>query len=216
MGSDDLISVDEAVENTTVIAASPIQPPASIHTNSKSDLIVLFVAAVIFLGCAFSPPHLMDDVDSVQAQIGRNMLESGDWVTARLNGVAYLEKSPLNYWLIAGSFAIFGVHDWAGRLPLALMVVMLCWTIARFGRWAFGTPSGFYSGIVLSTSIGLFLFTRILIPDATLTLTITLAMWCFLRTLEPGENRTRLWAFLMAIFIGTGFLLKGLIAIVFP
>ena len=158
----------------------------------------------------------MDDVDSVQAQIARNMLESGDWVTARLNGVAYLEKSPLNYWLIAGSFAIFGVHDWAGRLPLALMVVTLCWITARFGRWAFGSSSGFNSGLVLSTSIGLFLFTRILIPDATLTLTITVAMWCFLRTLEPGESRTRLWAFLMAVFIGIGFLLKGLIAIVFP
>ena len=45
----------------------------------------------------------MDDVDAVQAQIARNMLESGDWVTARLNGVAYLEKSPLIYWMMAVS-----------------------------------------------------------------------------------------------------------------
>ena len=44
----------------------------------------------------------MDDVDAVQAQIARNMLHSGDWVTARLDGVVYLEKSPLIYWLIAG------------------------------------------------------------------------------------------------------------------
>jgi hypothetical protein len=158
----------------------------------------------------------MDDVDSVQAQIARNMVQSSDWVTARLDGVPYLEKSPLNYWLIAGSFAIFGVHDWAGRLPLALMVVTLCWVTLRFGRWAFGNGAGFYSGLVLSTSIGLFLFTRILIPDAILTLTITLAMWCFLRTLEPDERNTRVWATLLAVFIGAGFLLKGLIAIVFP
>ena len=158
----------------------------------------------------------MDDVDSVQAQIARNMLQSGDWVTARLDGVPYLEKSPLNYWLVAGSFAIFGIHDWAGRLPLALMVVTLCWVTLRFGRWAFGGDAGFYSGLVLSTSIGLFLFTRILIPDAILTLTITLAMWCFLRALEPDERNTRVWATLLAVFIGAGFLLKGLIAIVFP
>ena len=46
----------------------------------------------------------MDDVDAVQAQIARNMLQSGDWVTARLDGVAYLEKSPLKYWMIAVSF----------------------------------------------------------------------------------------------------------------
>src|SRR5207247_6788001 len=141
---------------------------------------------------------------------------SGDWVTARLNGVAYLEKSPLNYWMIATSFSLFGVHDWAGRLPLVLAVVLLCWVTVRFGRWAFGTEAGFYSGLILSTSIGLFLFTRILIPDATLTLTITLAMWCFLRALEPDERNTRAWVALLAVFIGAGFLLKGLIAIVFP
>src|SRR5207237_5061198 len=80
----------------------------------------------------------------------------------------------------------------------------------------FGSAAGFYSGLVLSTSIGLFLFTRILIPDAILTLTITLAMWCFLRALEPDERNTRVWATLLAVFIGAGFLLKGLIAIVFP
>ena len=77
----------------------------------------------------------MDDVDAVQAQIGRNMLVSGDWVTARLDGVAYLEKAPLIYWMMAVSYKIFGVHDWAARLPLALSCVLLCWVIARFGCW---------------------------------------------------------------------------------
>ena len=158
----------------------------------------------------------MDDVDAVQAQIARNMLQSGDWVTARLNGVAYLEKSPMNYWLIAASFAVFGVHDWAARLPLVSMVILLCWVTVRFGRWAFGRDAGFYSGLILSTCIGLFLFTRILIPDAVLTLTITLAMWCFLRTVEPDEHNPRLWSILFAVFIGAGMMLKGLIAIVFP
>ncbi len=79
----------------------------------RYQLIVVLVAAVIYLGCIVSPPGLMDDVDAVQAQIAATMLESGDWVTARLNGVAYLEKSPLIYWAIAVSYAIFGVHDWA-------------------------------------------------------------------------------------------------------
>src|SRR6201993_1484731 len=103
MGADDLISVDEAVENTTVVAVSAVQVTESARRSFKSELFVVIVAAVIFLGCAFSPPHLMDDVDSVQAQIARNMLQSGDWVTARLNGIAYLEKSPLVYWAMAAS-----------------------------------------------------------------------------------------------------------------
>ena len=163
-----------------------------------------------------SPPSLMDDVDAVQAQIARNMLQSGDWVTARLDGVAYLEKSPLKYWLIAISYRIFGVHDWAARIPLAIATVLLCWVTARFGAWAFGRRAGMYAGTVLATCVGLFLFTRILIPDVMLTLTITLALWSLLRALEGDEPNPRRWALLMWGSMGTGLLLKGLIAAVFP
>ncbi len=179
-------------------------------------LLPLLVGAVIFLGCIISPPSLMDDVDSVQAQIARNMLQSGDWVTARLDGVAYLEKSPLKYWMIAGSYMVFGVHDWAARIPIALATVLLCWVTARFGIWAFGTRAGMYAGLVLATCVGLFLFTRVLIPDSILTLTITVAMWGLLRALEEEEPHAALWALLMWAAMGTGLLLKGLIAAVFP
>ncbi len=157
----------------------------------------------------------MDDVDAVQAQIARNMLESGDWVSAHLNGVAYLEKAPLPYWLMAGWFGVLGVRDWVARLALALGVVLLCWVAARFARWAFGPPAGLYAGLVLSTCVGLFLFTRILIPDALLTLSITLGLWSFLRALEEDEPHPRRWALGLALSLAAGILLKGLIAAVF-
>jgi 4-amino-4-deoxy-L-arabinose transferase-like glycosyltransferase len=158
----------------------------------------------------------MDDVDAVQAQVARNMLASGDWVTARLDGVAYLEKAPLNYWMMAVSYRIFGVHDWAARIPLALAVVLLCWVTYRFGRWAFDETTGIYAGIALSTSVGLFLFTRIVIPDAVLTLAITGAIWAWLRLLEPDEEYRLRWSFMLGGCLGVGLLLKGLIAAVFP
>jgi hypothetical protein len=158
----------------------------------------------------------MDDVDAVQAQIARNMLDSGDWVTARLDGVKYLEKSPLKYWMMAVSFRVFGVHDWSARLPLALCTVLLCWVVCRFGAWAFSPRAGMWAGLALASSIGLFLFTRILIPDVILTLTITLAMWAFLRALDEEEARPRAWAWVMWASIAVGLLLKGLIAAVFP
>jgi 4-amino-4-deoxy-L-arabinose transferase-like glycosyltransferase len=189
------------------------EPHGSQTTNRRYELIVVLAAAAIYLVSCISPPSLMDDVDAVQAQIARNMLESGDWVTAHLNGVAYLEKSPLVYWMMAASYAIFGVHDWAARLPIALSAVALCWVTARIGAWAFSARAGFYAGIVLATSIGLFLFTRILIPDVILTLTITVAMWSLLRALEEPS---KLWPRLMAASIAAGLLLKGLIAAVFP
>lgn len=158
----------------------------------------------------------MDDVDAVQAQIARNMLQSGDWIIAHLDGVPYVEKSPLIYWLMAWSLRIFGVHDWAARIPLALTAILLAWTVWRYGRWAFGERAGFYAGLSLATCIGLFLFTRIQIPDAMLTLTVCLAFWSFQRALEPDEPRTRLWALLLAASFGVGLLLKGLIAVVAP
>lgn len=158
----------------------------------------------------------MDDVDAVQAQIARNMLASGDYVTARLDGIAYLEKSPLIYWMMAGSIRLFGVHDWAARLPIALGVVLLCWLTYRFALWGFDEPSAMYSGIALATCVGLFLFTRILIPDAMLTLAITGAIWAWLRLLDP-EERPKIWyGVQLGACLGAGLLLKGLIAIVFP
>jgi len=179
----------------------------------RYQLIVLLFAIAIYFGCIVSSPGLMDDVDAVQAQIARNMLDSGDWVTARLNGVAYLEKSPLIYWSMAVSYAIFGVHDWAARIPLALGVVLLCWLTARFARWAFNETAGLYAGLILASCIGLWLFTRIQIPDAILTATITLAMWSFLQAMESGRAKH---AYVMSAAMATGLLLKGLIAMLFP
>jgi hypothetical protein len=158
----------------------------------------------------------VDDVDAVQAQIARNMLQSGDWVTAHLDGVAYLEKAPLIYWLIALSYKIFGVHDWAARIPIALSAVALGWLTAAMGIWAFGRRAGFYAGMVVATCLGLFLFTRVLIPDVMLTFTVALAMWAFLRALDQEEPRPRFWAAVLAVNLGLGLLLKSLVGIVFP
>lgn len=179
-------------------------------------LAVLLIAGAIYIGCIVSPPSLMDDVDAVQAQIARNMLTSGDWVTARLDGVAYLEKAPLVYWLIAACYKIFGVHDWAARIPVALSVMALAWLTAAMGIWAFGKRAGLYAGLCMGTCVGLFLFTRILIPDVMLTFTIAFALWAFLRALDEEERRPRLWAAIFAVNLGAGLLLKSLVSVVFP
>ncbi len=144
------------------------------------------------------------------------MIRSGDWVTARLDGIAYLEKPPLVYWMMACSYKVFGVHDWAARLPIALFCIGVCLLTMAFGIWAFGRKAGFYAGVVMATCIGLYLFTRVLIPDVILTFTITLSMWALLRVLEDEEPHPRAWAVILAASVGTGLLLKSLIAVVFP
>jgi 4-amino-4-deoxy-L-arabinose transferase-like glycosyltransferase len=177
---------------------------------------VLLAASAIYLTGLISPPSLMDDVDAVQAQIARNMLSSGDWVTARIDGVVYFEKSPLVYWLIALAYKLFGVHDWVARIPIALSAIALALLTAAFAKWAFGKREGLYAGLVMATCAGLWLFTRILIPDVMLTFTIALAMWAFLRVFDEDERHPRAWASVFAVCLGAGLLLKSLVAVVFP
>src|SRR5579863_8374118 len=179
-------------------------------------VIVLIVAAAVYAGCMISPPSLMDDVDAVQAQIARNMLTSGDWVTARLDGIPYLEKAPLIYWMIAESYKFFGVTDWAARIPMVLAAIALAWLTAAFGMWAFGRRAGFYAGLCIATCFGLFLFTRILIPDVMLTASVALSMWAFLRAIDESEPRQRWWALVLAASLGTSLLFKSLVGVVFP
>jgi 4-amino-4-deoxy-L-arabinose transferase-like glycosyltransferase len=182
----------------------------------RAYLIVILFAAAVYIGCMISPPSLMDDVDAVQAQIARNMLTSGDWVTAKLDGVAYLEKAPLIYWMMAVCYKIFGVHDWSARIPVVLSGVGLAWLTAAFGMWAFGRLAGFCAGLCISTCVGLFLFTRIQIPDVMLAAAMALAMWSFLRAIDDDEPRPRWWAFVFAATLGTSLLLKSLIGVLFP
>jgi 4-amino-4-deoxy-L-arabinose transferase-like glycosyltransferase len=206
--------VDEKIAGQNLAAP---RPGNDLFSRRWFLLSLVFVTATaIYLGCVLSPPSLMDDVDAVHAQMARSMLTSGDWVTARLDGVLYLEKAPLIYWLIAISYRIFGVADWVARLPVALASIGLALLTTSFGMWAFGKRAGFCAGLCMSTCVGLFLFTRIQIPDVMLTFTIALAMWAFLRALEEEEKRPRLWAAILAASLGTGLLLKSFVSVVFP
>jgi 4-amino-4-deoxy-L-arabinose transferase-like glycosyltransferase len=148
MGIDDSVVVDEKVERSGAEA----RRNSAVRSSYWSLFLALFlIAASVYLSGIISPPSLSDDVDSVQAQIARSMIRSGDWVTARLDGVAYLEKPPLVYWMMATSYKVFGVHDWAARLPIALFCIGVCLLTMAFGIWAFGKRAGFYAGLVMAT-----------------------------------------------------------------
>ncbi len=144
------------------------------------------------------------------------MLQSGDWVTAHLDGVSYLERAPLKYWITATLYRVMGISDRVARLPNTIAVILLCLLVYRIGVWAGSERIGFYAGVILATSIGLFLFTRTVIPDAILTLAITTAIWSFVRTIEPEEETSPLWMLLFYFSITCAVLLKDLIALVFP
>src|SRR6202165_4008577 len=102
----------------------------------------LFLLWLAVYGVALFQPPLMDDADSVHAEAAREILIRHDWVTLHVNGIRYLEKAPLLYWTMAASFRLLGVHDWSARLPLALGVLALVFSVYFVGRRKFGESAG--------------------------------------------------------------------------
>ncbi len=132
----------------------------------RSTLLSILALWVIFYASftLFTPP-LLDDADSVHAEVAREMLLRHDYVTLYANGIRYLEKAPLLYWSMAASFRLFGVSTAAARVPLALTVLALALAVEAFARRAFcSTQAGLYAALILLSSFGIFIFTRITYP----------------------------------------------------
>ncbi len=214
------------------VESTPRSTPQPQRWSLHSVLVLLTFWAAIFLVAA-ATPSLLDDADATHSQAAQAMLHTGDWVTLHVNGIRYLEKPPLPYWIAASSLRIFGENSFAIHLPLALTVLGLALLAYAWGRRAFSTRgrfsargefsargqnsdrAGFYAGLFILTSAGVFLFTRIFIPDALLSLLLALSIYAALRALEIHSAHPRRWAYIMWSALACAVLTKGLVAIVF-
>ena len=186
----------------------------SILTGPRSIWILITLWLLIYVSAIFHPP-LMDDADTVHAEAAREMLQRHDWVTLYTDGIRYLEKAPLMYWSLAVSYSAFGISDWSTRLPLALSMLGVILATYGLGRYAFGERAGFWAGVVISTSVGPYIFTRFLIPDILVGLWLTLGYYFFLRSLdEDPPSRWTCGGF--AATCAMNVLTKGLIGLIFP
>src|SRR5580700_10465067 len=206
MGSRQLSAI-----STPTISEQPGRVPHGLRAASYWALALVFVA--VYVGSMFSP-GLLDDADATHSEAAREMFVSGDYVTLHVNGVRYLEKAPLPYWLVAFSYRILGVSDFSTRLPMVLSVLLLGVLAFCWGRRAFGERTGIYAGLFVFTCAGVYLFTRVLIPDVLLSLLIAAALYFFLTALEPDAAPWRWYAGYAMMALGV--LTKGLIALVFP
>jgi 4-amino-4-deoxy-L-arabinose transferase-like glycosyltransferase len=187
----------------------------------KRNRLILFALWLLFYASLpLITPPLLDDADSVHAEVAREMLLRHDWVTLYANGIRYLEKAPLLYWSMAASFKLFGIRTAAARLPLAFTVLALALIVEAFARRAFASiRSGLYAGLILLSSFGIFIFTRIIIPDAMVCLWLTGAIYCHWLIECDAARRTRanpLLCYAFAACCALNVLTKGLIGIVFP
>jgi 4-amino-4-deoxy-L-arabinose transferase-like glycosyltransferase len=183
-------------------------------------IILIALWSSIFL-ISISRPAFFDDADSFHAEAVREMVQSGDWVTLKIDGgIRYLEKAPFMYWLAALSVTAFGLHEWTIRLPLALFSLLLILMVFRFGTRFWGEKAGFYSGLVIATCLGLYAFTRIFLPDVILSFFIAFSLYMYLliTTEEDGAKKVGpvdLRCVALYISAALAVLTKGLIGGVF-
>jgi 4-amino-4-deoxy-L-arabinose transferase-like glycosyltransferase len=197
--------------------------PPAIPPRPRSTLSTILLLWIAFYASftLFTPP-LLDDADSVHAEVAREMLLRHDYITLYANGIRYLEKAPLLYWSMAATMRVSQLCGLtspraltvAARIPLALTILALALLLEAFARRLFSTTqAGLYAALISLSSFGLFIFTRINIPDAMVCLFTTLALYCFWRT-EEAPRRRYCYGFAAACALNV--LTKGLIGLVFP
>lgn len=202
------MKVETPAETTSApISASPKRTPLYVLG------IVLFWALIYIPGLAWPP--MMDDADSEHARIAVEMLQRHDYVTMYVNGVRYLEKSPLPYWIMAGIYSVLGVSEFSARLELSFFALATFLAVFLLGREIAGEEAGFYSALALGTAIGPYIYTRFIIPDIMVCFWLTVTVYLFWRSLEEKQP-SRLVCWSIGVVTAFDVLTKGLIGLAFP
>ena len=201
MTTPDLPNQTNSTQTKTSLFASP----------GKSWTLLMLVFLAVHFVALFSP-SLLDDADATHANAAQHMARSGDWVTLYVNGIRYLEKPPLPYWLAAIDYHLFGYNVFATHLPISLAVLACAVLAWIWARRAYSDRAAFYAALAVLTSVGPFLWTRFFIPESLLTFFLGLALYGFLTGLEDRKP-SRLYLAYAALAIAV--LAKGLIAPVF-
>jgi 4-amino-4-deoxy-L-arabinose transferase-like glycosyltransferase len=179
--------------------------------NNRSrftDWILLLAVPAFFFLWKLAGFGLIGADEPRYAQVAREMLARHDWITPTLGGIPWLEKPPLYYWQAMIAFRLFGVSDWAARLPSAvdafLMVLAVYWFLRRFR-----SGSELDGALVIATSAGIVGFARAASTDMPLTATFCIGMLAWYAWLESGDKK-----YLLGFYglLGLAALAKGPVA----
>ncbi|HSQ14876.1 MAG TPA: phospholipid carrier-dependent glycosyltransferase, partial [Candidatus Binatia bacterium] len=182
---------------------------------SRRAIVLFFLSVAVIYYAGLGTIPLLEPDEGRYAEIPREMLARGDFVTPHLNGVVYLEKPPLFYWGNAASFALFGESEFSARLFTATVSIAGVLLTYWMGAVLAGPRAGLFSAMVLSTSLYHYIIGRINTLDMTLAVAMIVAIFpAFLYLSGKRESRR----FLLLSYAGAAlaFLAKGLVGIVFP
>jgi 4-amino-4-deoxy-L-arabinose transferase-like glycosyltransferase len=176
---------------------------------------LLVLSAALYLGTAQGSALVDDDIDAAHALVAREMLQRHDYAVLYMDGIRYLIRPPMHFWLVGVSYALLGESEFATRLPVALAMVGLVLLTFEFGRRFFSDRAGLYGALAVATSVGMFIFTRDMIPEAIYGLEFTAIFYLFLRS-WTGSLDPRLGYWGAAVVCALAALTRGPIGVLFP
>lgn len=174
------------------------------------DYLILFLIIFLTLYFGFGSYALENMNEGLYGEIAREMLVTGNYIIPHLNFVPYLEKPPMLYWLIAASYHVFGINAFAARLVPVTAGALTCLAFLFFGKALNQARAGWMAAIILATSAGFILISRVIIFDMSLTFFFSSSLLCFFLWYEK-ESRYYLW--FCYGFMALAFLTKGLLSV---
>jgi 4-amino-4-deoxy-L-arabinose transferase-like glycosyltransferase len=193
-----------------VQARVPHAPALDITTRRIYAIVAVLVPALCFL-YGLDSAALRDNNEGLYAEIAREMLSTGDFIVPHLNGVPYIEKPPLLYWLISLSMAVFGHTPAAARLVSAVAMWALCVSLFRFCS-ARGNPrAGCYASLAVASAVPVTVAAHFVLFDPLLTSLFGMCMLCCLQFHLAGNRRAYRLAL---VLLGLAVLEKGAVALV--
>ena len=204
---------------------SPSSPLASKFSDSSRMHIALLLVLGIWLfgleggwfgGLEMGDLGLTDRDEGSNAEAAREMLETGNWISPTLNYEPRFAKPAFTYWLISGSYSLFGINEFAARFPSAIsgLCVLLLQYVFVY-RWM-GAPLAFLSSLMLLLNIEFLAINRMVITDPELVVFTTIAGYSFWQGLHASTNTSRWWFSSFYLAMGFGMLVKGPVGIIIP
>lgn len=208
-------AVSQAPELVKGCSPAPEGSGQGIGKGDYLSILVLCALCLVLFFFRLGAGPLWDVDEGMHASTSKDMVLTGDWVTTRVNGENFYDKTVLFNWFVSLSFVVFGFTEFAARLPAAVLGLATVLMTYVFGRRWFGSRVGLLGGVILATSPEFIVLSRSVVHDISLTFFITLALYFYYAAFSSQRYR-RLNLMLFYAAAGLAVLAKGPIGLLLP
>lgn len=200
------------------MTAANLPPAAASRPIAPAVILLFWLAATVLWFSSLACRDLAGTDEGRYAEIAREMAQTGDFITPRLNGLKYFEKPALQYWMTALSFRAFGESEFVARLWPGLSgfltVLLVAWTARRL--W--GREAGFYTALVTASMVWMIGVSHYITVDMSVSFFLALSLCGFLvaQQEDTAPSARRRWMLLVWAAMAGAVLSKGLIGVVIP